>query len=125
MLLPGVLLLCFNWDMEDAELIAKLQEKVREAEDLLRRRKEALAALKGKGSASGSGKVRGFRGSSIPAIAYAALKGKLPLSLEELTAAVKKTKSAVDSRIVSIALSKYVRNGQHFIIHEDGKYAAK
>lgn len=111
--------------MEDSELIAQLQEKVREAEDLLRRRKEALAALKGKGSASKNAKVRGFRGSSIPAIAHAILKGKPPLSLEDLTAAVKKTKPAVDSRIVSIALSKYVRNGQHFIIHEDGRYAAK
>jgi hypothetical protein len=34
--------------MEDAELIEQLQQKVREAEELLRRRKDALAALKGK-----------------------------------------------------------------------------
>lgn len=111
--------------MEDAELIAQLQEKVREAEDLLRRRKDALAALKGKGNPSKNGQVRGFRGTSIPSIAHAALKGKPPLSLEELTAAVKKAKPDVDTRTVSIALSKYVRKGQHFVVHPDGKYGAK
>jgi hypothetical protein len=111
--------------MDDSKLIEELQEKVKEAAELLRRRKEALAALQGKSGGIKNNRSRGFRAGSIPAAAYAALKGKQPMSLDDLTAAIKKTKSDVDSRGVSLALSKYVRNGQHFTINEDGNYAAK
>lgn len=110
--------------MEDSDLIEELKRKVEEAEELLRRRKEALAALRGKAN-SGKRGTRGLRPGSIPAIAQGALKGRQALTLEELTAAVKKVKPDVDSRGVSIALSKYVRKGQHFVINEDGRYAAK
>jgi hypothetical protein len=113
--------------MDDDKLIERLEEGVREAEELLQRRKQALAALKGKSPSAkrtpGSGS-RGFRPTSIPGHAYAVLKGKPALSLEELTVAVKKYKPEVDSRGVSVALSKYVRNGRHFAIVE-GKYTAK
>jgi hypothetical protein len=110
--------------VDDAKLIEELQEKVREAEEILRRRKDALSALKGK---SGTGKAgRGPRANSIPGVAHAALKSlKQPVTLEELTAMVKRTKPEVDQRIVSLALNKYVRNGQYFAIGEDGKYRPK
>ena len=117
---------CFNIGMDDSRLIEELQEKVREAEEILRRRKDALAALKGKTGSGKNSRARGFREKSIPALAYAALKGKQSLSLDELTAIVKKgTERVKDARGLSIALSKYVRNGQYFVIHEDGKYGAK
>ena len=112
--------------MEDAKLIEELQQKVSEAEELLRRRKDALAALKGKSGAGKRNRARGFRPNSIPALAYSALRSmKQPVSLEELTAMVKKTKSSVDARSLSIALSRYVRDGQYFVIHEDGRYGLK
>jgi hypothetical protein len=113
--------------MDDSKLIEELQEKVRDAAELLRRRREALAALQGKSGAGKSSRTRGFRPNSIPAVAYNALKGKQPLSLEDLTAAIKgKTKASVkEPRDVSVALSKYVRDGKYFVIHEDGKYGAK
>ena len=112
--------------MDDAKLIEELQEKVREAEEILRRRKEALAALKGKSNASTrGGRSRGFRVGSIPAIAHLTLKGKPSLSLEDLTAAIKRVKPDIETRDVSVALSKYVRKGQHFVIDEAGKYSAK
>jgi hypothetical protein len=114
--------MCF---MEDAELIAELQQKVRDAEELLRRRKEALAALRGKSGAGKKGS-KGLRPGSIPALASAALKTlKQPLSLEELTTHLKKTNPSLDSRKVSIALSRYVRLGQHFAMNEEGKYSLK
>lgn len=109
--------------MDDAKLIEELQQKVREAEDILRRRKDALAALKGK---TRGARTRGLRPGSIPALAQAALKtAKQPVSLEELTGHLKKTISSLDVRKVSIALSRYVRLGQHFAITEDGKYRLK
>lgn len=117
--------LCFNCGMEDARLIEELQQKVAEAEELLRRRKAALAALRGKGSSRAKG-GRGFRSGSIPALAHAALKSaKQSLSLDELTAHLKKSNASMDSRKVSLALSRYVRLGQHFTMTDDGKYALK
>jgi hypothetical protein len=113
--------------MDDDKLIEKLEEGVREAEELLRRRKEALAALKGKaGSSRRGGRTRGFRPGSIPALAQAALKSyKAPISLEDLTTHLKKTIPSLDARKVSLALSRYVRLGQHFTVAEDGKYSLK
>jgi hypothetical protein len=111
--------------MDDLSLIAKLEDGVREAEELLRRRKEALAALKGKGA---PGKVRGrkkgFRGNSIPALAFDALKTG-ELTLDDLVAQMKKTDDSLTSRKVSLALNRYVRLGQHFRISEEGKYGLK
>lgn len=108
--------------MDDAKLIEELQEKVREAEELLHRRKEALAALRGR-TGTRKGRPRGLRPGSIPALAYAALKGaKQPISLDDLTAHLRKTTPSLDSRKVSIALSRYVRQGQHFGITDEGKY---
>jgi len=100
---------------------------VREAAELLRRRKEALAALLGKtGSAKNGNRKRGFRKNSIPLMAHTALRdSKAPMSLEELTAHIKKTKADATSRSVSIALSRYVRDGNVFVITEDGKYKVK
>ncbi len=110
--------------MDDAELIEQLQQKVREAEELLRRRKDALAALKGKTTKTGK-RMRGFRSNSIPALAYAAIKAaKQPISLEELLVPLKKTDPRLDARKVSLALSRYVRLGQHFVF-SDGKYGLK
>jgi len=108
-------------------LIERLEEGVREAEELLRRRKDALAALKGKTSSSKKNtNVRGMRPGSVPALAAAALKNfREPVSLEDLTAYLKKTNANLDTRKVSIALSRYVREGQHFMITEDGKYDLK
>lgn len=113
--------------MDDSKLIEELQDKVREAAELLRRRKEALAALQGKSGSGKNNRSRGFREGSIPAAAHAVLKGKQPLSLDDLAAAIKgKTKGTVkDSRALSVALSKYVRDGKYFVIHADGKYGAK
>lgn len=109
--------------MEDSALIEELQQKVREAEELLRRRKDALAALKGK-STKGREK-RGLRAGSVPALAQAALKAaKQHLSLEELTTHLKKTNPDLDTRKVSIALSRYVRDGKYFVFNE-GKYGLK
>jgi hypothetical protein len=117
--------LCFNCVMDDAKLIDELQQKVREAEETLRRRKEALAALKGK-TRSARTRKRGLRPGSIPALAQAALKStKQPVSLDDLTTHLKKTKSSLDARKVSIALSRYVRLGQYFVVTEDGKYGLK
>ncbi len=107
--------------MDDDKLIERLEEGVREAEELLRRRKEALAALKGKSGTGG--RTRGLRPGSIPALAHAALKNyKAPVSLDDLTTHLKKSNSSLDARKVSIALSRYVRLGQHFTLSEDGKY---
>jgi len=119
--------MCFTIGMDDAKLIEELQEKVREAAELLRRRKEALAALLGKtGSAKNGNKKRGFRKNSIPLIAHAILKdARVPMSLEDLTAQIKKVKPDITSRSVSIALSRYVRDGNVFVILEDGKYKLK
>ncbi|MGH9699869.1 MAG: hypothetical protein ACRD5R_08895 [Candidatus Acidiferrales bacterium] len=110
--------------MEDDKLIERLEEGVREAEDLLQRRKQALAALKGK---SGSGKkgVRGLRPGSIPALAQVALRSKQPATLEELTAQIKKTDAETDARKVSLALSRYVRLGRIFVVTAEGKYLLK
>lgn len=111
--------------MDDDKLIERLEEGVREAEELLRRRKEALSALKGKTGKRG-GRPRGFRPGSIPALAQAALKtAKQPISIDDLTAHLKKTNSALDSRKVSLALSRYVRLGQYFTVADDGKYSLK
>jgi hypothetical protein len=111
--------------MDDAKLIERLEEGVREAEELLRRRKEALAALKGK-AGKGGGRTRGLRPGSIPALAQAALKNyKAPVSLEDLTAHLKKTNASLDARKLSIALSRYVRLGQYFSVGEDGRYSLK
>lgn len=111
--------------MDDDKLIERLEEGVREAEELLQRRKQALAALKGK---AGAGKkvTRGLRPGSIPALAQAALKGfKTPATLDELTAFIKKSDADVDARKVSLALSRYVRQGRFFAITEEGKYHLK
>jgi len=110
--------------MDDSDLIEELQQKVREAEELLRRRKEALAALKGK-SASAKKGSRGFRPGSIPALTHAALKTAKQLSLDDLVNHLKKTNASLDARKVSIALSRYVRSGQHFAVNEEGKYSLK
>lgn len=120
-------MVCFNRFMDDDKLIERLEEGVREAEELLRRRKDALAALKGKASSNRKGgRVRGLRPGSIPALAQAAMKRmKQPVSLDELTAFLKTTNTSLDSRKVSIALSRYVRTGQHFEINEEGKYSLK
>ena len=110
--------------MDDDKLIERLEEGVREAEELLQRRKAALAALKGKvrGGSKG-GRTRGLRPGSIPALAYAALKSfKQPVVLDELTSALKKSNASLDARKISLALSRYVRLGQHFVITPDGKY---
>jgi hypothetical protein len=112
--------------MDDTELVIELQKKVAEAEELLRRRREALAALKGKTGAKSRRTVKGLRPGSIPAMAQVTLRTlKQPLSLDELTAQLKKTNASLDSRKVSIALSRYVRRGQHFVITDDGKYSLK
>jgi len=112
--------------MDDDRLIEKLEEGVREAEELLRRRKQALAALKGKASNSGKKAARGLRPGSTPALAQAALKSvKQALSLDDLTTYMKKTDASLDSRKVSLALSRYVRLGQYFTVSEDGKYSLK
>lgn len=110
--------------MNDDKLIERLEEGVREAEDLLQRRKQALAALKGK---SGSGKkgARGLRPGSIPALAQAALKSLRQATLEELTTQIKKSDNNADTRKVSLALSRYVRTGRIFAITEEGKYHLK
>ncbi|PYT61175.1 MAG: hypothetical protein DMG35_09815 [Acidobacteria bacterium] len=111
--------------MDDAKLIEELQEKVREAQDILRRRRDALAALMGKGGAGKHGRARGFRANSIPALAHAAIKAaKQPLSLDDLVVHLKKTNASLDARKISIALSRYVRLGQHFVF-VDGKYGVK
>jgi hypothetical protein len=111
--------------MDDLKLIAKLEDGVREAEELLRRRKDALAALKGKGSPL-KPRIRrkAFRGSSIPALAFEALKNG-ELTLDELVAEMKKTDANLTSRKVSLALSRYVRVGLHFTFSEEGKYGLK
>jgi hypothetical protein len=113
--------------MDDDKLIERLEEGVREAEELLRRRKDALAALRGKtGAGKKGGRVRGLRPGSIPAVAQAALKNlKQPISLDELTTHLKKANPTLDPRKLSIALSRYVRLGQHFAIDADGKYSLK
>jgi hypothetical protein len=112
--------------MDDEKLIERLEEGVREAEELLRRRKDALAALRGKSTGGKKGgRIRGLRPGSIPAQAAAALKGKQSVSLDELTAQLKKTNTSLDPRRVSIALSRYVRLGQHFAIDAEGKYSLK
>ena len=113
--------------MDDDKLIEKLEEGVREAEELLQRRKQALKALKGQ-SASGKkvGRARGLRTGSIPALAVAILKAhKQPMSLDDLTTQLKKHKASLEPRMLSIALSKYVREGQYFSVGDDGKYSAK
>ena len=111
--------------MDDAKLIEELQQKVKEAEETLRRRKEALAALRGKTGIKHT-RTRGLRPGSIPALALAALRSfKTPASLDELTAHLKKTNASLDARKVSIALSRYVRRGEYFVITEDGKYSPK
>jgi hypothetical protein len=113
--------------MDDEKLIERLEEGVREAEELLQRRKAALAALKGRAGANKkAGRVRGLRPGSIPAMALAALKTfKQPVTLDELTALLKRGTPSLDARKVSIALSRYVRIGQHFIVNEEGKYGLK
>lgn len=110
--------------MDDDKLIERLEEDVREAEALLQRRKQALAALKGKAGAGKKG-ARGLRPGSIPALAQAALKGKQPTILEELTVLIKKSDADADTRKVSLALSRYVRLGRIFAINEEGKYHLK
>lgn len=110
--------------MDDDNLIERLEEGVREAAELLQRRKQALAALKGK-TAVGRKGVRGLRIGSIPALAQAALKGKQPATLEELTVQIKKIDADVDARKVSLALSRYVRLGRIFAVTEEGKYQLK
>ena len=116
--------LCFNRFMDDEQLIERLEEGVREAQELLQRRKQALAALKGKTGAGKKG-ARGLRPGSIPALAQAALKGKQPMTLDELTAQIKKTDAEADTRKVSLALSRYVRLARIFAITEEGKYHLK
>jgi hypothetical protein len=113
--------------MDDTALIEELQQKVREAEELLRRRKEALAALKGKSVASRRGRRQSsFRAGSVPALAHAVLRSaKQQLSLDELVTHLRKTNPSLDARKVSIALSRYVRLGQHFFQTEEGKYGIK
>jgi hypothetical protein len=117
--------------MDDDKLIERLEEGVREAEELLRRRRDALAALKGKtnaGKKGGRGRTRGLRPGSIPAIVQAALKSsKQALTLGELETQLKKSHSELDldSRKISLALSRYVRLGQYFTVAEDGKYSLK
>jgi hypothetical protein len=111
--------------MDDSALIEELQLKVREAEELLRRRKEALAALRGKSSSTRRKQARGFRPGSIPALAHAALKAARQLSLEELTVHLKKQNASLDARKVSIALNRYVRGGQYFTLGADGKYGIR
>lgn len=111
--------------MDDEKLIERLEEGVREAEELLQRRKQALAALKGK---TGSGKkaARGLRPGSIPALAQAALKIlKQAATPEELTTQIKKADADADTRKVSLALSRYIRQGRIFGITEEGKYFLK
>ena len=111
-------------DLDDDLLIEQLQEEIRETEEWLRRRKAALAALKGKGTKNA--RARGFRPGSIPALAQATLKGlKQPVSLDELTNLLKKSNGSLDARKVSLALSRYVRLGQHFAIDAEGKYSLK
>ena len=58
--------------MDDDKLIERLEEGVREAEELLRRRRQALAALKGR--IGGKKAARGLRPGSIPALAQSALR---------------------------------------------------
>ena len=113
--------------MDDEKLIERLEEGVQEAEELLQRRKQALQALKGKvGPGRKGGRVRGLRPGSMPALALAALKStKQPITLDELTAHLKKNIATVDSRKVSIGLSRYVRLGHYFAVEDDGKYRAK
>jgi hypothetical protein len=59
-------------------------------------------------------------------LALAALKNaKQSMTLEELTIILKKIDAELDSRKVSLALSRYVRLGQYFAVAEDGKYGLK
>lgn len=113
--------------MDDDALIDELQQKVYEAEELLRRRKDALAALKGKTVGSRKDrKPRGFRGKSIPSQVYAFLKAtRQHASLQELAEHLKKADSTVDARKISLALSKYVRSGRFFVQTDEGKYGLK
>jgi hypothetical protein len=113
--------------MDDSALIEELQQKVKEAEELLRRRKEALAALKGKSASSRKGqRERGLRTGSIPAQAQAILKAaRQRISLEELTSSLRKTDPSLEPRDVYTALSRYVREGKYFVVDEDGKYGVK
>ena len=113
--------------MDDDKLIERLEEGVREAEELLHRRKDALAALKGRtGTGKRGGRARGLRPGSIPALTHAALRSyKAPISLDDLTTILKKSNTSLDARRVSIALSRYVRLGQYFVVTEDGKYGLK
>jgi hypothetical protein len=115
--------------MDDSALIAELTAKVREAEEILRRRKDALAALRGKAGNSKGGKraSRGLRPDSIPAYAQAAIKSaKVSLSLDDLLAHMKRAHPEIelDSRKLSLALSRYVRTGKYFT-WIDGKYGLK
>jgi hypothetical protein len=111
--------------MNDSDLIAKLEDGVREAEELLRRRKDALAALKGKSvSSKPRERKKVFRSNSIPALAYETLKNG-ELSLEELTEALKAKDPALNNRKISLALSKYVREQKHFTHSLEGKYGIK
>jgi hypothetical protein len=50
---------------------------------------------------------------------------KAPVSLDDLTAHLKKANASLDARKVSIALSRYVRLGHYFTVSEDGKYFLK
>jgi hypothetical protein len=114
--------------MEDAELIEQLQQKVREAEELLRRRKDALAALKGKTANNKQKSERGLRAGSLPALALSTLRTlKIRLSGEELADQLKKNTPNldVDGRKISLALSRYVREGKYFSYGEDAKYGLK
>jgi len=114
--------------MDDTELIAELTLKVKEAEELLRRRKEALAALRGKtGAAKGGKRQRGLRADSIPALAQWAIRAaKQPLSLEDLLSQLRRSHPSLelDGRKLSLALSRYVRTGKYFTLI-DGKYGVK
>ncbi len=113
--------------MDNSKLIAELEHSVREAEELLRRRKEALAALKGKtGSPKDGGRRSGFRPGSIPALVFSALKEfNQPMSLDDLVGSVRKHNNSLNARRVSIAISRYVRMGKYFVLTEDGKYWLK
>ena len=111
--------------MDDSKLVEQLQQEIRELDEMLHRRKAALAALKGKTGKKG-GRPRGLRPGSIPALAHAALKAsRQPMSLDDLTTLLKKSKDDLVPRDVSLALSRYVRLGQHFVVNEEGKYSLK
>ena len=111
--------------MNNEKLIEALEHGVREAEEELRRRKEALAILKGKSPTTGHrGRRAGLRSGSLPALIFTVLKDiNQPTTIAEIVSGLKNHNRTATTREVSIALARYVRLERFFRLTEDGKYA--